>query len=237
MAMGLRDQVGRVSHVANIAGGKVTLYSRNGKIISESYVTSQRPRKGKGRRRARRRTRCARCTRHFALPAPPECAAVGGALLYCVFDVMFAGGEDLRDLPLLERKKRLRTILPKHPLLISANTRLSRARDCSRRHKKHGLEGIMAKRAASRYLSGARTGLAQDQDCQAAGGSHRRLHGSEAVTPEFWSAGFGRARQGRVALYRPCRHRLLACHAGATPREALETANIIVTVCRACMNG
>ena len=36
-----------------------------------------------------------------------------------------------------------------------------------------------------------------------------------------------------MAIYRPCRHRIFARHAGATSRKALETANAIVTVSRA----
>jgi bifunctional non-homologous end joining protein LigD len=39
-------------------------------------------------------------------------------LHYCVFDVMFLDGEDFRSLPLVERKKRLKALLPKDPLLI-----------------------------------------------------------------------------------------------------------------------
>ena len=38
-------------------------------------------------------------------------------LHYCVFDVMFIDGEDLRDLPLTERKKRLMAVLPMDALL------------------------------------------------------------------------------------------------------------------------
>jgi hypothetical protein len=44
-------------------------------------------------------------------------------LFYCIFDIMFCDGEDLRGLPLLERKDRLRRILPKHPLLALSEHR------------------------------------------------------------------------------------------------------------------
>ena len=44
-------------------------------------------------------------------------------LRYCIFDLMFLDGEDLRDLPLLERKERLRRILPKDPLLAFSEHR------------------------------------------------------------------------------------------------------------------
>jgi len=40
------------------------------------------------------------------------------SLHYCVFDIMFLDGDDLRGLLLVERKKRLKAVLPKDPLLI-----------------------------------------------------------------------------------------------------------------------
>jgi len=44
-------------------------------------------------------------------------------LLYCAFDLMFADGEDLRALPLLERKQRLKAILPRHKLIAFSKHR------------------------------------------------------------------------------------------------------------------
>jgi bifunctional non-homologous end joining protein LigD len=38
-------------------------------------------------------------------------------LLYVVFDALFAGGKDIREKPLLERKKILKALLPPDPLL------------------------------------------------------------------------------------------------------------------------
>jgi bifunctional non-homologous end joining protein LigD len=79
------------------------------------------------------------------------------SLRFCVFDVMFAGEEDLRGLPLVERKKRLKRLLPKNPLLVySAHRRQYGTRFFSEAEH-DGLEGIMAKRVYSRYLSGVRT--------------------------------------------------------------------------------
>ena len=59
--------------VANTHGGKVTLYSRNGKIISHSYIeVAKALEDGKGRRGYRRRARGARCERCLALSAFAE---------------------------------------------------------------------------------------------------------------------------------------------------------------------
>ena len=92
--------------VAEIRSGKVALYSRNGKVISRSYIeVAEALEEVKG-----------------DAVIDGELVAIGkdgvshfqllqnalrheAKLLYCVFDLMFAEGEDLRPLPLLERKK------------------------------------------------------------------------------------------------------------------------------------
>ena len=38
-------------------------------------------------------------------------------LLYCVFDILFLGGKDMRRKPLLERKALLKQLLPRNSLL------------------------------------------------------------------------------------------------------------------------
>jgi bifunctional non-homologous end joining protein LigD len=78
-------------------------------------------------------------------------------LHYCVFDIMFLGGKDLRDLPLVERKQRLRTVLPKDPLLTYSEHWPEHGKRLFKEAQKLGLEGIMAKRAESHYFSGARS--------------------------------------------------------------------------------
>jgi bifunctional non-homologous end joining protein LigD len=74
-----------------------------------------------------------------------------------VFDVMFVDGEDLRGQPLVERKKRLKALLPKDPLLIYSEHWSEHGKRLFREAEHQGLEGVMAKRADSRYLSGARS--------------------------------------------------------------------------------
>jgi bifunctional non-homologous end joining protein LigD len=144
--------------VATIEGGEVTLYSRNGKIISHNYVEVAKALEG---------------IKHDAV-IDGELVAIGvdglshfqllqnarrqeTNLLYCAFDLMFQDGEDLRRLSLLERKRRLKVILPKHKLLAFSRHRATFGTKFFREADRSGLEGIMAKRADSRYLSGART--------------------------------------------------------------------------------
>jgi bifunctional non-homologous end joining protein LigD len=78
-------------------------------------------------------------------------------LHYCAFDIMFLAGADLRRLPLIERKKRLKAILPKSPLLIYSEHWPEHGKGLFKEAEKLGLEGIMAKRAQSTYLSGTRS--------------------------------------------------------------------------------
>ena len=80
-----------------------------------------------------------------------------GRILYYVFDVLYAGGHDLRALPLKRRRAILEKLLP-----VSETVRLSEAIETSgqaffRAAEKNGLEGIMAKDLNSPYRSGART--------------------------------------------------------------------------------
>jgi bifunctional non-homologous end joining protein LigD len=141
-----------------IESGKVTLYSRNGKIISHSYGEVAK-----------------------ALEGVKDDAVIDGELValdtngvprfqllqnalrneaklqYCAFDLMFHENEDLRGLPLLERKKRLRGILPRHKLIAFSRHRKTFGTKYFEEAERKGLEGIMAKRAESTYVSGSRS--------------------------------------------------------------------------------
>ena len=70
---------------------------------------------------------------------------------------MFLAGKDLRDLPLVERKELLRALLPKNPLLIYSEHLPEHGKRYFKEAQKAKLEGIIAKRAQSRYLSGSRS--------------------------------------------------------------------------------
>jgi bifunctional non-homologous end joining protein LigD len=70
---------------------------------------------------------------------------------------MFQDSEDLRGLTLIERKKRLKSILPRHKLIAFSRHRKKFGTKFFEEAGRLGLEGIMAKRADSKYLSGARS--------------------------------------------------------------------------------
>lgn len=78
-------------------------------------------------------------------------------LLYCVFDLLYLDGKDLRGRPLLERKAALERILPRNPLLLYSSHVASAGIKAFNRAKRLGEEGVMAKLATSRYHSSQRT--------------------------------------------------------------------------------
>lgn len=144
--------------VATVEGGEVTLYSRNGKIISQNYIEVAKALEGikqdaviDGELVALGRDGVS----HFQLLQ--NARRREAKLQYCAFDLMFHAGDDLRGRPLLERKKRLKAILPKHKLIAFSRHRPTFGKKFFSEAEREGLEGIMAKRADSQYLSGART--------------------------------------------------------------------------------
>jgi bifunctional non-homologous end joining protein LigD len=135
---------------------KVTLYSRNGKIISHSYIEVAKALEGVKGDAAIDGELVAldkNGVSHFQLMQ--NALRHEAKLLYCAFDLMFYDGEDLRDLTLLERKKRLKEILPRHKLIAFSRHRKTSGSEFFEEAERKGLEGIMAKRADSKYLSGA----------------------------------------------------------------------------------
>jgi bifunctional non-homologous end joining protein LigD len=78
-------------------------------------------------------------------------------LLYCVFDLLYLDGKDLRRKTLLERKALLEKILPKSPLLLYSAHVVGEGLKAFNRAKRAHEEGVMAKRASGGYHSGQRT--------------------------------------------------------------------------------
>jgi hypothetical protein len=70
---------------------------------------------------------------------------------FCVFDLVTLNGRDLRDLPLIERKRRLRSIVPECPQLLFVDYVEERGEEMFELICKRDLEGIVAKRRLSHY--------------------------------------------------------------------------------------
>ena len=75
-------------------------------------------------------------------------------LILCAFDLLHMNGKDLRSAPLLERRAKLKKLMPtEHPFLFSEEFTGDAAaffRACA----DHQLEGIVSKLASSKYRSG-----------------------------------------------------------------------------------
>jgi|SRR5581483_1002133 len=144
--------------VASIEKRSVTLHSRNGVIVSDSCKPI-----AKALEKARRD--CVIDGELVAFDAHgisrfqllQNALRTTTNLHYCVFDLMALDGKDLRGLPLVDRKERLRTVLPEDPLLIYSEHWPEHGKKLFKEASSRGLEGIMAKRAKSKYLSGTRT--------------------------------------------------------------------------------
>jgi bifunctional non-homologous end joining protein LigD len=80
-----------------------------------------------------------------------------GHLVYYVFDILFLKGKDLRQLPLLERKKILKKILPRNSSIQYSDHHAREGKKFFKVAQKQGLEGILAKDINSPYRSGQRS--------------------------------------------------------------------------------
>lgn len=74
-----------------------------------------------------------------------------GTLLYYAFDILWYDGHDVRDMPLIQRKQLLETIIPKSSIIRYSDHLQTRGTVLFDEMKKRGLEGIVAKQADSPY--------------------------------------------------------------------------------------
>lgn len=80
-----------------------------------------------------------------------------GELIYYVFDILWLDGKDLKDLPLTERRKILKAQLPKDEMIRLSESFDTPAAELLKAAAQMGMEGIMAKKANSKYIEGDRT--------------------------------------------------------------------------------
>src|SRR5512132_3119586 len=81
----------------------------------------------------------------------------GYPLVYYVFDLLDLEGGRLIDLPFVERRKRLEEILDRRHKTIQLSEAFDDGRALEQAALEQGLEGVMAKRAQSRYEPGRRS--------------------------------------------------------------------------------
>jgi bifunctional non-homologous end joining protein LigD len=81
----------------------------------------------------------------------------GYPLVYYVFDLLELEGESLIDLPFVERRSRLEQILDRRNKTVQLSEAFEDGRALEQAAIEQGLEGVMAKRAQSRYEAGRRS--------------------------------------------------------------------------------
>jgi bifunctional non-homologous end joining protein LigD len=85
--------------------------------------------------------------------APSEHLVVQIPVVYFAFDLLFCDGYDLRQAPLLERKQLLQRLLHASERLRYSDHQLERGKELFELAKAGGLEGVVAKRIDSPYVS------------------------------------------------------------------------------------
>jgi bifunctional non-homologous end joining protein LigD len=145
-------------------GASVRLMTRNQKDVSATYpeiataLASQRATDfvidGEVVALHRGATSFARLQQRLGVRAPSAALIAAVPVVYFIFDVMRAAGRDVRALPVPERKQILRDLLAYGgPLRFTVHrTRTSAAYWAEA--QRSGWEGLIAKRAASRYTAG-----------------------------------------------------------------------------------
>ena len=143
--------------LASVTGGDVRLRSRNGNDLTERFaaVAAQVARAVK--------TPSAVLDGEVCRLDPTGRASFSelqrgtGPLVYYVFDLLEADGVPLVDLPLTERRARLRELLDGRNRTVLWSEDFADGRALLRAAGEQGLEGVVAKRVESRYLPGRRT--------------------------------------------------------------------------------
>jgi bifunctional non-homologous end joining protein LigD len=80
-------------------------------------------------------------------------------IVFYAFDLLRLNGEDLRNLPIEERKAKLEGLLKKPPGVIRYSVSFTKKiEELLTRAQELGLEGLIGKRSGSRYEAGKRTG-------------------------------------------------------------------------------
>jgi len=80
-----------------------------------------------------------------------------GKLRFHVFDILYFEGFDLRALPLIQRKKILKAVLPKSESIVYSEHIIGQGTKAYEAAEKKGGEGIIAKKISSTYAENRRT--------------------------------------------------------------------------------
>ena len=143
--------------IAYVGGGEATLVSRRGNDLTERFA--------KVARAIERAVRTPDCLLDGEVCALDEQGRSSfsvmqqgsGPLVYYVFDVLEIDGEPTIDLPLTERRERLEELVDSRGGVVRLSDAFDDGEALFAAAQEQGLEGMIAKKRASRYQPGKRT--------------------------------------------------------------------------------
>src|SRR3981189_981396 len=153
-----------VRALARIENGALTLRSRTGVDIAKRYpelaslpdalAARQAILDGEiGALDAQGHSDFERLQERMHVRAPSENLVAQIRVVYFAFDLLYCDGYDLREAPLLERKQLLQRLLYTSERFRFADHQLEHGKELFALAEQNGLEGIVAKRADSPYVS------------------------------------------------------------------------------------
>src|SRR5258707_448828 len=153
-----------VRALARIENGALVLRSRTGVDIAKRYPELASLPNALAARKAildgeivaldaQGRSNFERLQERMHVRAPSESLVTQIRVVYFAFDLLYCDGYDLREAPLLERKQLLQRLLYTSERFRYADHQLEHGKELFARAEQHGLEGIVAKRADSPYVS------------------------------------------------------------------------------------
>src|SRR5438477_6713439 len=153
-----------VRALARIENGALTLRSRNGVDIAQRYPElASLPETLAAREAildgeivaldAQGHSNFERLQERMHVRAPGENLVAQIPVVYLAFDLLYCDGYDLREAPLLERKQLLERLLFTTERFRYADHQLEHGKELFALAEQNGLEGIVAKRADSPYVS------------------------------------------------------------------------------------
>ncbi|HEY0010466.1 MAG TPA: DNA ligase D [Candidatus Paceibacterota bacterium] len=143
--------------VAEVEGGDVRLYSRNGKSFAGTYTPVVTALKSLGHDAVLDGEIIALKDGRPDFHALQQYKDAPVPLQYAIFDALWINGEDLRELPLIERKERLVGIIPESPHLFVSEHIEEHGTAFFEEMRKQSFEGMLAKDGQSRYVTKSRS--------------------------------------------------------------------------------
>jgi bifunctional non-homologous end joining protein LigD len=145
--------------LARVTQGEATLKSRQGNNLTQRFATVAKeiPKAVKTPNCVLDGEVCALDEQGRSSFSLMQQGKPGTPIVYFVFDLLELEGEPLVDLPLIERHKRLKKLLDRRNKTVRLSEVFEDGEALYQAAKQQNLEGIMAKRADSRYAVGRRT--------------------------------------------------------------------------------